>query len=112
MIRDLNYQDVSPFEADIFEAGLIAEKWQIETDARIKTESNPVGTGPVIYAGEKTESGYFSDAAFLFFTPDRVSIAFLNDVDPYSDMTETITAYAESKGASIPAMLARAPEVN
>lgn len=127
-VLDLEYTDMSPFEAELIEIGVQTEKWTLAVDARIKTADNPIGIGPAVYrgtpesnTGEKLNSmeagGYIRDALFLFCLADRVAVSFLWDIPTGTgaaadtNLEDTITAYMENRGCSIAAMLAKAPEV-
>ena len=104
-------------EAALIEAGATGQGWTLRADARIKTETDPIGVGPVVFEGKpKTAEGKVSrdgeprDGLLLFVDEGDAVKALLFLVDP-TDLQDTLADFMANHGGSITAMKALRPVV-
>lgn len=117
-VVSLTFEEDSLNIGKIIMAGLEDEKWIVEADARIKTEDDPVGVGPVVFTNRPEDpetnsydvDGVVRDAVFLFFLENGVRRAEIFDQDP-ADLVDTVNDYLSSHGGDKTAMAALAPTV-
>ncbi len=115
----LTYEHESIEMGKLTEKGMSADGWSLAADARIKTEDNVLGVGPVVYKGRpKTMDGKVSskegiprDAVFLFYLEGECRRAELTMEDP-DDIDDTIAAFLVSHGGDLAEMAAKAPAVS
>lgn len=99
----------------LLEEGAQSEKWPLAADARIKTEEDPVGVGPVVYKGRTLdeEGNYASDgtvqqAMFMFFDGDESTYAILSN-QTESDIVLTVEDFLVSHGGDVATMQGNKP---
>ena len=114
----LTHTGISLMEAQLYAAGADDSRWTLAADARIKTQSNPVGVGPLVYKGRtKDESGNYSssgevkDAIFLFFDDDGTATQALISEQVEADVLLTIDDFLTNHGGDVAAMKANKPTV-
>ncbi len=115
----LTYEHESIEMGKLTEKGMSADGWTLAADARIKTEANTLGVGPLVYKGRpKTADGKVSskegiprDAVFLFYLDSECRRAELSMEDP-DDINDTIAAFLASHGGDLTDMAAKAPTVS
>jgi len=114
----LTWEQDSLIAAGLLENGADDLGWTLAADARIKTEENPVGLGPVVFKGRPkdddgkvdTRNGSPRDALFIFYKETEAVRTTLEAQDPV-DVMDTIADFLASHGGDAAAMTALAPAV-
>jgi hypothetical protein len=115
-VQSLTFEHERIEMAQYSEKGLLST-WFLAADARIKTETNTTGVGPVVYKGPLKNSsniaskdGYSRDLVIFFYTDTEARRAELWNQEP-GDINDTANDFLTNHGASISAMLLLAPSV-
>lgn len=115
-VISLAYEDITEMRAILLEEGAKDEKWTLAADARIKTDQNALGVGPVVYKARPTdEDGVYSstgtvkEALFLFFDDDGTAVMCLAENQAQADILLTVDDYLSSHGGDVAAMKALKP---
>jgi hypothetical protein len=102
----------------LLEAGADDERWPLAADARIKTDVNALGVGPVVYKGRKKDengaystSGSVKDALFLFFDDDGTATMAIVENQAEADVLLTIEDFLTNHGGAIATMKTNKPTV-
>ena len=114
----LTWEQDSLIAASLLENGADDLGWTLAADARLKTEEDPTGIGPVVFKGRPkddtgkvdTKLGFPRDALFIFYKEAEAVRATLESQDP-TDLTDTIADFLATHGGDVAAMTALAPAV-
>lgn len=117
-VLPITWEHDSLMAAELIENGADDLRWTLAADARIKTDVDPVGVGPVAFKGRPKDndgnidlkSGLPRDALFIFYTDTEARRGGLEGVDP-DDLTDTINDFLANHGGDRDAMLALVPAV-
>jgi hypothetical protein len=111
------FEQSSHMEAAILEKGVSGRGWVLASDARIKSEDNALGIGPVVYKGrpkdvsqEYDRDGVPRDGLLMFYDATECVFCLMEAVDP-TDLQDTIADYLTNHGGDIPTMAALKPTV-
>lgn len=111
----LTFEHESKTMGGIAEKGLDTDNWFLAADARIKTEDDAIGVGPVAYRGKlKTADGKVSkdgasrDLVVFFYTETEARRAEIENQDP-TDIVDTLADFLANHGGDKTAMSALAP---
>lgn len=95
--------------------GALGENWALKADARIKSDENDIGVGPVVFEGLPKladgtlyKSGSPRDGLFVFFDLSDCTFALAEMLDPV-DLQDTLSDYLTNHGGDIAAMKANRP---
>lgn len=120
MLIPLTWNGVTALSADLMENGALRKTWKKYSDARIETESAPLGVGPCVYTARpvdpdtnaETYDGVVKTALFMFYDePGNGSVVSLvENADP-DDLQETIDDFITLHGGDVAAMQALKPAV-
>ena len=117
-VISLTFEAVTEMRAILLEEGAKDEKWTLAADARIKTDSNALGVGPVVYKdrpsdedGNYSSTGTVKNALFLFFDDDGTATMSLAEDQAQADILLTVDDYLANHGGDIAAMKALKPTV-
>lgn len=118
MLIPLTWNGVTALSADLMENGALRKTWKKYSDARIETESAPLGVGPCVYTarpvdpdtGAETYDGVIKTALFMFFDEPGAGsvVCLLENADP-DDLSETIGNFVSQHGGDVAAMQALKP---
>jgi hypothetical protein len=95
--------------------GVDENKWTLESDARIKSETNQLGIGPVVYKGRpKDAEGNYDKAgsprdALLLFVDENDAVYCLFEDQAPTDIADTMADFMTNHGGDIAAMKANRP---
>lgn len=102
----------------LLEEGCKDEKWTLAADARIQTEGDIVGVGPVVYKGRTLdEDGDFSSdgtvqqALFMFFDNDGTATYAIIENQSETDVDDTVSDFLTNSGGDISVMKSNKPVV-
>lgn len=114
----LTHEGITEMRGILLEAGADDEKWPLAADARIKTDQNSLGVGPVVYKARKTDengdyssTGTVKSALFLFFDDDGTATMALVEGQAEADVLLTIDDFLTNHGGSIATMKTNKPTV-
>lgn len=117
-VISLTHASITTMHGVLLEEGCKDERWPLAADARIKTEENSLGVGPVVYKGRtKDADGNFSsdgtvqDGIFMFFDDDGTTIYALTSGQSETDIDDTIADYLNTHGGDIAVMKSNKPTV-
>lgn len=116
-VQNLTFESEPKIMAGYTEDG-VSKKYTLVADARIKTEEDALGIGPVAYRGQlknnqqvvDTKTGVPRDLCVFFFTDTDVRRASLEAMDP-ADVDDTINDFLTTCGADPATMLTKAPAI-
>ncbi|MFP4031217.1 MAG: hypothetical protein ACLFQQ_22895 [Desulfococcaceae bacterium] len=117
-VQTLEFEVIGLPEAEILESGVDKLRWELVSDARIKSEENQLGIGPVVYRGRTEDpltdtyssDGVIRDALFLFVDETDAVKALVSNMDP-TDLTDTMADFMTNYGGSIDEMKTKRPTV-
>ncbi|MFP4423249.1 MAG: hypothetical protein ACLFRG_22155 [Desulfococcaceae bacterium] len=117
-VQTLTYQVIDLLEAAILERGVNGLQYELVADARIKTEDNELGVGPVVYRGRTEDpetdtysgDGVIRDALFLFVDEEDCLKSLVSNMDP-TDLADTMADFMDTHGGSVADMKAKRPNV-
>jgi hypothetical protein len=101
--------------ADILEDGADRNNWYLASDARIKSEENSLGIGPVVYRGRpKNGDGDFDKDgqprdALLMFVDEADAVYCIHEGQDPVDIADTIADFMTNHGGDLAAMKAKRP---
>jgi hypothetical protein len=114
----LTHENITEMRGILLEEGAKDEKWVLAADARIKTDGNALGVGPVAYKdrpsddnGVYSATGTVKNALFLFFDDDGTATMSLTEDQEQADILLTVDDYLSSHGGDVTAMKALKPVV-
>lgn len=116
-VQSLTWDIISEMRAVLLEAGCEDNRWTLAADARIKTATNKLGVGPVVYKARPTDaegnyssSGTVKDACFMFFDDQSpgYGVAMLEDSNP-TDIDLTIEDFLTNNGGDVASMRTNNP---